>query len=198
MFLFDHIAVGCTELSIGVAWVEEKLGVFLQPGGQHVHYGTHNMLLGLGPDLYLEVIAKDPSAKPTGRPTWFGLDHFTGPPRLANWICRNDDLAIAPEMTGPAVALTRGDLKWELTVPDSGDLPMGGGFPSLMKWGAGVTPPSGKLLDRGCRLKSWTVLHPDAEMLRDMVPLHDPRVYFETGPLGFEAVFETQSGLRYL
>jgi len=55
----------------------------MQPGGRHVRYGTHNTLLGLGDDLYLEVIAKDPAAAPYDGPTWFGLDDFTG--RAAPW-----------------------------------------------------------------------------------------------------------------
>ncbi len=56
----DHLAVACANLDEGVDWVEEQLGVPLQPGGQHARYGTHNKLLGLGDGLYFEVIAIDP------------------------------------------------------------------------------------------------------------------------------------------
>ena len=55
---------------------------------------THNRLLGLG-DLYLEVIAADPSAPRPAWPRWFDLDRFTGAPRLTNWICACDDLEAA-------------------------------------------------------------------------------------------------------
>ncbi|MFT5968132.1 MAG: hypothetical protein ACI9ND_002050, partial [Yoonia sp.] len=103
-FQFDHIAIGCTTLADGVAWVEDQLGVSLLPGGKHAHFGTHNRLLGLG-DLYLEVIAKDPDAALTDRPTWFDLDNFSGPPRLANWICRSDDVGKDQAITGPPVSL---------------------------------------------------------------------------------------------
>lgn len=197
MLIFDHIAIGCETLAEGVAWTEMMLGVTLAGGGRHVHYGTHNMLLGMG-DIYLEVIAKDPDAPATGRATWFDLDNFTGPPRLANWICRSPDLAVAPEITGPPVSLARGDLHWQLTVPEGGTLPMQGGYPTLLQWGAGIKPPSGKLPDSGCRLTQWTVTHPQADWLRENVPLDDSRVVFEMGPANLAATFATGKGLRNL
>ena len=43
------------------AWVSP-----LESGGRHPHMGTHNRLLSLGPDLYLEVIAVDPDARSAG------------------------------------------------------------------------------------------------------------------------------------
>lgn len=150
MLTLDHLAVGCERLEEGVAWVEETLGVTLQPGGQHAYYGTHNALMHLGPKLYLEVIAKDPSAAPTGRATWFGLDYFTGPPRLTNWLCRADNMAAYAEITGPAVPLSRGNLEWETTVPDDGSLPMGGGFPTLIAWRPSAVPPPYVLPSNGC------------------------------------------------
>ena len=36
--------------------------------------GTHNRLLGLGTNVYLEVIAIDTEAAPPARPRWFSLD----------------------------------------------------------------------------------------------------------------------------
>ena len=101
---FDHIAIGCTDLAEGTAWVEEQLGVALRPGGKHVQFGTYNTLLGMG-DLYLEVIAKDPDAPAIDRPTWFDLDNFVGSPRLTNWICRSDDIEKEQAITGPALSL---------------------------------------------------------------------------------------------
>ncbi|MEL6681592.1 MAG: VOC family protein, partial [Pseudomonadota bacterium] len=35
----DHLAVACTDLAAGTAWVEAQLGVAMQPGGQHVRFG---------------------------------------------------------------------------------------------------------------------------------------------------------------
>lgn len=194
---FDHIAIGCTDLAEGTAWVEEQLGVALRPGGKHVQFGTYNTLLGMG-DLYLEVIAKDPDAPAIDRPTWFDLDNFVGSPRLANWICRSDDIEKEQAITGPALSLTRDDLRWQLTVPENGSMPFDGGYPTLLKWGEGIVPPSQSLPDSGCRLTSWQVWHPKANWLRSNVDLKCDIVSFHEGPQGFKATFDTPNGTRYL
>ena len=98
MLILDHIAVACTSLEEGTAWVQDRLGVVLQQGGQHPLYGTHNMLLGLADGLYLEVIAKDPDAHPEAGHSWFDLDRFYGAPRMANWICQTENIAAAPKV----------------------------------------------------------------------------------------------------
>ena len=70
----DHIAVIAPDLGTGVAWVREALGVEMPAGGKHPEMGTHNRLVGLGPDVYLEVIAVDPEAPRPPHRRWFGLD----------------------------------------------------------------------------------------------------------------------------
>ena len=92
MLWIDHLAVVAGRLEDGVSAVEDLLGVAMAGGGKHPLMGTHNRLLSLG-DLYLEVIAVDPDAPPPGRPRWFDMDRFTGPPLLANWVAGCDDLA---------------------------------------------------------------------------------------------------------
>ncbi|WP_400088822.1 VOC family protein [Yoonia sp. R78084] len=202
MIRLDHLAVACTDLAEGTAWVEEQLGVTLQPGGQHPRYGTYNTLLGLADGLYFEVIAKEPGAVPEAGHAWFGLDDFTGPPRLANWICQTDDLAAAlakaPTTAGSARALTRGDLQWQITVPDDGSLPYQGAFPTLIEWGAGMLHPSARLTPSGVRLRRLEVSHPDASDLMQMMDLADSRVAMVTGPFGLRATFDTPSGVRTL
>ncbi|MEJ6401421.1 VOC family protein [Yoonia sp. 2307UL14-13] len=183
------MAVACTDLAEGIAWVKERLGVAMQPGGKHVLYGTHNALLGMG-DIYLEVIAPDPDAAPYDGPRWFNLDRFTGPPRLANWICRTDHF---DPIAGPPRALSRGDLRWQITVPDDGSLPYGGAFPTLIQWGEGMVTPAESLPDSGARLTQLTIFHPDPD-LPGLVAIDDARVAFATGPFEFEAVIETASG----
>lgn len=199
MLNFDHIAVACTTLDEGTQWVSQVLGVPLVNGGEHARFGTHNTLLGLGDGLYLEVIAKNPKAAKTGRPTWFDLDQFTGPPRLANWICAAKSLDNIPSFAGEVHDLTRGDLNWQLAVPKDGSLPFDGGFPTMMAWGKGVTHPSATLPASGCRLISWDITHPQAAHLRASVPINDPRVRFGVGPaVGFKATFDTPTGVKVL
>lgn len=198
MLILDHLAVACTTLEEGTKWVQDRLGVPLLPGGQHPRYGTHNVLLGLADGIYLEVIAKDPAAIPEAGHSWFDLDHFGGPPRLANWICQTDDIAHAPKLAGAPRALTRGELAWQITVPDDGSLPFSGAFPTLIAWGKGTQHPSTKLVESGCSLVRFEVTHPHASEIAELVEINDPRVHMTTGHFGMRAIFETPHGVRTL
>ncbi|MEL7179166.1 MAG: VOC family protein [Pseudomonadota bacterium] len=198
MLRLDHLAVACTDLAEGTAWVETQLGVKLQPGGQHARYGTHNTLLGLADGLYLEVIAIEPGAVPEAGHRWFDLANFTGPPRLANWLCQTDDITAAPVEAGPPRALTRGDLSWQITVPDDGSLPFQGGYPTLLQWAPGTVHPSARLPDSGCRLVQLEVWHPTAGWIADMLKLGDPRVVMKRGAFRLQATIDTPNGRRIL
>ncbi len=198
MFVLDHLAVGAATLNEGVDWVQSQLGVVLERGGSHEKYGTHNMLLGLEDGLYLEVIAKDPDTIPSAEHSWFGLDDFTGPPRLANWICCADNLSDYADTAGPKRRLERGNLRWDITVHDGGRLPFGGGFPTLIKWGACTVHPAQILKLSGLRLREFTVSHPEATKIASLAPLDDPRIRFKVGPQGFVARFDGPNGLKEL
>ena len=203
MLRLDHLAVSAATLQDGVAWVENALGVALAPGGKHGHMSTHNRLLGLG-DIYLEVIAVDPAATAPDWPRWFDLDHFTGSPRLTNWIAACDDLdaelALSPGGTGTPVALERGDLRWRMAVPTDGRLPCDGCFPALISW-QGTRHPAALLPDVGVRLNKLVVTHPNALALSaHLLPrISDPRLAFEHGAQkAMHATFTTPYGTRYL
>jgi len=204
MLALDHLAISCTTLEEGAAATEAALGLPLAAGGQHPHMATHNRLLSLGPDLYLEVIAADPSQPRPAWPRWFDLDRFSGPPRLTNWICRTGDLdaelAHSPAGTGTPVALQRGDFRWRMAVPASGILPFDSGFPALIQW-QGSAHPAPRLPDMGVRLTRLTILHPKADELRHSLAgrLDDPRITIEIGPeKAMQAEFATPHGVRTL
>ena len=199
----DHLAVSALRLQDGVAAVESALGVGLAAGGQHPHMATHNRLLGLG-DLYLEVIATDPAAPAPPWPRWFDLDHFTGAPRLTNWVAACDDLtaevALGPAGVGVPVALSRGDYRWQMAVPADGRLPFGGAFPALIQW-HGTLHPAATLPDHGIRLHRLEIAHPEVDALRDALKrrLEDPRIVLTPGPIkALRATFTTAAGLRVL
>ena len=192
----DHLAIAAVTLEEGVAWVEERLGVSFQPGGKHTRYGTHNRLLGLADGLYLEVIAVDPDATCDGA-RWFGLDTFVGPPRLVNWICESMSFNEFMLYGMHKVSMERGDLHWDIGVPLDGSLPMGGGFPTILKWYTD-TPPGCSLALSGCALRALTVAHPQAEDIKRTLTgqLTDPRVRFEVAPtIWLSAEFETPGGV---
>ncbi|WP_424975447.1 VOC family protein [Dinoroseobacter sp. S124A] len=191
---FDHIAIAATRLEDGVAWLEERLGVALAPGGQHPAMGTHNRLLSLGPDLYLEVIAIDPDAAPPGRARWFGLDRFEGPPRLQSWIVAAPPGMARPAYAGPPVALSRGDLRWSFTVLDTGALPFDGVGPPIITWEKGGHPTE-KLADCGVRLTGLRVTHPRADALREaLTGLQADLVEITEGPAALSVTLRTPKG----
>lgn len=203
MLTFDHIAISSNSLEAGVEAVEAALGVALAGGGEHPHMGTHNRLLGLG-DLYLEVIAINPTAPAPKWPRWFDLDNFVGQPRLTNWIARSeslsDDLALAPPGTGIPVDLQRGDYRWSMAVPADGKLPFDGGFPALIQW-HGPLHPARTLPESGLRLRVLEIAHPQAKALKAaLAPLiADPRVQIMEGPAkAMRATFTTPHGPRVL
>ena len=203
MLRFDHIAVSAQSLEEGVAAVESALGVALAGGGQHPYMATHNRLLGLG-DLYLEVIAADPSLPEPGRPRWFDLDNFHGTPRLTNWIARCDDLAAAlaasPAGTGTPVTLRRNAYRWQMAVPADGKLPFDGCFPALIQW-LGDLHPARALPESGVRLAHLEISHPAADDLRAALAglILDPRTQISQGAAkDMRATFDTPHGRRTL
>lgn len=58
----DHLVFAAPDLEVGVRHVEDLFGMQMSPGGRHHGFGTHNRLLGLGPDCYMEVVAIDPGS----------------------------------------------------------------------------------------------------------------------------------------
>jgi hypothetical protein len=156
----DHLVVAARTLEEGARWVELRLGAAPGGGGKHSAMGTHNRLLSLGPDCYLEVIAIDPDAPAPGRPRWFSMDtpamaaRLARGPALIHWVARTDD--IARELAGQPVEIMemqRGEFRWRIGVPADGMLRDEGAAPTLIQW---ITrSPAAVLPDRGVRLETF-------------------------------------------
>lgn len=190
----DHLAIAAETLDAGTRYVEALLGVPLAEGGKHAAMGTHNRLLSLGPDLYLEVIAIDPDAPAPDRARWFGLDGFKGAPRLHAWIVALEDIASAPQSAGAPLDLARGDLRWSMAVPEGGALPLDGLHPAFIVW-EGEGHPAARLPDRGVRLSALEVRHPDQDGMRAVLSgFTDPRVTLATGAPRLQARLSTPQG----
>jgi hypothetical protein len=167
----DHIVVGAATLEQGAEWVERHLGARPAGGGPHEGAGTHNLLLGLGPDCYLEVIAPDPAQPEPEHPRLFDLDdpalrtQLAAEPRLIAYVARTPALAPLADRLGPrggeTRAMRRGALSWRMLLPpqkqDLGNL-----IPPMIQWDR--EPP--RLPDSGIRLVSLRAEHPEVDALR--------------------------------
>jgi hypothetical protein len=165
---FDHLVFGVSSLDVGARWLEERLGVPLAPGGEHLKMGTHNRLLRLGQSSYLELIAISPLGEKPGRPRWFALDAVSPEdlvtPRLLTWVASTPNISKTADQAdyhpGGIQAMIRNSLNWLITIPDDGSLVAGGLLPSLIEWPAGVHP-SQLLPERGLYLKELELYTPD-------------------------------------
>lgn len=173
----DHLVVTAPDLESGARWLADGLGVAPAAGGQHLSMGTHNRLLRLQDEVYLEVIAADPSQPPPGRRRWFGLDDLppTASPSLGAWVVRTDDLAGHREAAcaagadpGPVQALQRGPWHWRITVPADGRAPLQGLAPALIEWPDERHPAAG-LPPSGVRLVGLTLHHPDPDAVQALL-----------------------------
>ncbi len=204
-FVFDHLAIAAPTLADGVAHVRQTLGVEVPPGGAHPQMGTHNHLMRLGDDAFLEIIAVDPMAPPPPRPRWYALDrHGKRPAYLSTWVVRTDDLdaamRVAPADVGIPTGVSRGALSWRITVPYNGGMPFEGAYPTIIEWPQGPLPAAG-MTDRGCRLARLIVEHPLAAEIRHRLRsvFADDRVVFHTAEhIRLSAEIETPAGTRAL
>ena len=169
----DHLVYAVPELGAGVDDLEKRLGVRASPGGKHVGLGTHNALISLGEDQYLELIAPDPEQPQPERPRPFGIDGLAGG-RLAAWAAKEDDLDArvaaargAGYDPGTILDLSREApggqrIEWRLTVSPT---PAGDGLvPFLIDWGA--TPSPAQTAAKGCTLFAVRAEHPDPAAVR--------------------------------
>lgn len=201
----DHIAVAAPCLEAGLAFVRDALGVDVPVGGAHPEMGTHNHLMRLGDDEFLEVIAPDPNAEAPLRPRWFALDHVRGrPARLCTWVLRAPDLqqtlGTMPPSVGQATRVSRGHLSWLISIPEDGSMPLDGAHPTFIEWPGGIKPGA-SMPDLGCRLHQLRVRHPHAaEIERRLAPIfRDARVSLETADrIEIVALIDTPRGRRRL
>ncbi len=174
----DHIVMACCHLSEGQAELQSRLGIAIPDGGKHPMMSTHNALIQAGGDIYFELIAIDPEAPPPDRPRWFSLDdpkthaHIDTKPRALCWVVGVHDLdafaAQSPINLGRILSLSRGDLRWRLTVPDDGHLPMGGLIPAFIEWPDGKNPCK-HMPDNALRLNQITISSPEPHQMTELM-----------------------------
>lgn len=222
----DHLIVAARTLEDGARHVAEMLGVEPVAGGAHPRMGTHNRLLGLFGTAYLEIIAIDPDAEHDREaagaraPRWFALDdeamneRLAAGPFLAHWAVRVErpkDLgrwqAQYPSRIAPVIPMSRGDLRWRLTVPVDGAFPSwqeagDGVLPTLIQWDTAAHPAT-RLPATGLALNALKARHPRPEPIREQLAWlgASQLIELDDAPAdapSLTATIETPAGMRVL
>lgn len=170
----DHLLYGTKDLNEGIDYIHELTGVKPVMGGSHPGLGTHNALLGLGNNIYFEIIAPDPEQNVDR--IWMDLDQLTSP-GLFRWAATTNDvyqvrseglkagIDIGGVKAGSRYKPDGSQLEWTLSDPN---VNLGNGLvPFFIDWGEKGNPTPE--LPRGCKLQSLRAIHPDPEKINGML-----------------------------
>jgi hypothetical protein len=169
----DHLIWVVPDLYWGMGEIERRLGVRPAVGGRHRNLGSHNALLALGGDTYLEIMAADPGLPRPARGRLFGLDDLAGP-RLATWVLRCEAIEARTAQAARegldlgaihAGSRERPDgtvVAWKISDPYAERLQ--GMVPFLIAWGNTLHPA--RSAPAGGRLAALRIGHPDPEAVR--------------------------------
>jgi len=209
----DHIVVAAHSLEQGVEYLRETLGVELPKGGFHQTMGTHNHLMQLGNQVYLELIAINPSARVPKHPRWFGLDdrlmreRLKHQPALITWVMNTHDIQAVKQQAqfdiGEPSKLQRDSLSWEIALTDDGRLLGNGLLPYVIQWHSSPHP-SNAMADLGCRIQSLHIYHNRVAWLREKLDslgaLHLVEIHEidDSQASYLSAIIETPSGVKTL
>lgn len=211
MLKLDHLTVIAPTLAEGVAHLRECLGLDVPFGQRHPYMGTHNHLLQLGGNVYLEVVAIDPDGASPPCPRWFGLDDqasvraaWDSGRRLRGWVAGTDDIhaALAGRETifGRAVSLPWAEPVFEFSLRADGGLPLDGAAPCLIDR-RGKARNMATIPDMGARLDSFSLEHPDpaaiAALYRDLAIDRPPSIV-QGDIVRYRARIETAGGVKEL
>lgn len=207
----DHLVIAATSLSEGVSYVREILGVDIPYGGEHPLMGTHNHLMQIGEDIFIEVISQNPDAEKPQHPCWFGFDDpfvqksIASGPRLLTWVVNTTDIQSCIEGAamgcGRVEQLRRGNLEWLFGLPSDGRLLASGMFPYIIQWQTDKHPAS-LMAECGCFLEKLEIFHPKAKWLEAMFDSIGfslgAKVSLHQGDVALRAIFQTPSGRKLL
>jgi len=174
----DHLVIAAETLQQGVDYIRSKLAVEIPEGGIHKTMGTHNHLMQLGNNVYIEVIAINPEAVVPQHPRWFNLDDalmrasLQQQPRLITWVMNTTDIKTVEHESiipiGIPTELSRNTLSWQVGLTEDGRLLANGLVPYVIQWHT-RPHPSGSMADLGCRLRSLEIYHNRPDWLRSVL-----------------------------
>jgi hypothetical protein len=209
----DHLVIAADSVEQGVDYIRSELGVQIPKGGVHKTMGTHNHLMQLGNNCYLEVIAIDPDGAIPDQPRWFNLDDslmresLRQQPRLITWVVNTADIDKLSRNSvfqiGAATELSRNNLRWKIALTEDGRLLANGYLPYIIQW-LSTPHPSDAMADLGCRLVSLDIHHNRADWLASMLKSVAADQLVKIHPLAdsesayLSASIETPSGIKVL
>ena len=174
----DHIVIGTANLISGTKILETKLSTKFSLGGEHMIMGTHNKLLKLQSNIYLEVIANNPNVSKPSRQRWFSLDESSikekikKSPRLLCWVLEVDNIEDTVKKCGynpgEILQLSRDELTWKVTVPSNGKLVENGVLPVLIQWPSNQHP-SKKLNNSKVSINKISLFHPEPYKIKSII-----------------------------
>jgi Glyoxalase-like domain len=185
----DHLVYATPELNQGIAQIERLTGVRPMLGGRHAGRGTHNALLALGPDVYLEIIAPDPEQPDPPTPRAFGLDGVREP-QLVAWAVKTTNVeGVRAHAEANGILLGRVQngsrqrpdgvtLFWRYTDPAT--VVADGLIPFFIDWG--TSPNPAEMAPQGARLVALRAAHPDAPSVRRQLELLGIELAVQPGP----------------
>lgn len=169
----DHLVVAGPELESLEALLIERTGVTPVRGGRHLGHGTHNALVGIDRQRYVELLAPDPGQG--GGPFATTIAHLRAP-ALHTWCARAGDAAEVVERARTAGLDARRErmqrrrpdrsmLVWELVFVDGH--PYGPLLPFFIDWRGSKHPAP--TLPGGLELAALVLTHPDPDGLTELL-----------------------------
>lgn len=181
--MIDHIVYGVENLEKGMEQLFQITGVHPVMGGKHLEYGTHNALLGLGQEIYLELIALDPENRDVAN-KWMGIELLNSP-KVIRWAMKSEDIIMQANILSgykPDLGIIRdgrrrrpdgSELSWKLTLPESNsEVEI---CPFLIDWGDSPHPADNLISE--CSINKINFYHPEPKLMQNLLTL----LSFDTG-----------------
>ena len=145
MHKLDHIVFGASTLEEGAEFVESILQEKLSDIGYHRDMGTHNRVIKISDEVYLEVVAINPEMEKIKKKRWFNLDNpdlqkkLQKSPQIIGYVVEKNNKT-PQEYYDPFFNASRANYKWKFAMPNykNNDLDIEiiekGIIPSLISW----------------------------------------------------------------
>ncbi len=141
----DHIVFGALTLEEGTELVESILQAKLSDIGYHKDMGTHNRVIRISEEVYLEVVSIDPQSRDLKNRKWFNLDNsnlqsqLKKSPQIIGYVIEKNDVNIS-KYYDPFFEASRANYKWQFAMPTyknkfiDSEIIKTGIIPSLISW----------------------------------------------------------------